>query len=66
MIKEKKIQKYKYDTRMIVTYPDSMYEGVRKWSFRKGISMQDFQRKAAEFYIQHLEMDNMDFQNIKK
>ena len=66
MIKEKQIQKYKYDTRMIVTYPDSMYEGVRKWSLRKGISMQDFQRKATEFYIQHLEMDNMDFQNIKK
>lgn len=66
MQKEKKTQKYKYDTRMIVTYPVSTYEGVRKWSLRKGISMQDFQRKAAEFYIQHLEMDNMEFQNIKK
>jgi hypothetical protein len=51
---------------MKVSYPDSLYEGVRKWSYRKGISIQDFQRKAAEFYIQHLEMDNMDFQNIKK
>jgi hypothetical protein len=66
MQKEKKPQKYKYDTRMIVTYPISTYEGVRKWSLRKGISMQDFQRKAVEFYIQHLDMDNMDFQNIKK
>jgi hypothetical protein len=66
MLKEKKTQKYKYDTRMIVSYPTYMYEGVRKWSHRKGISMQDFQRKAVEFYIQHLDMDNMDFQNIKK
>jgi hypothetical protein len=66
MIKEKFQNKYKYDNRMRVSYSDSLYEGVRKWSYRKGISMQDFQRKAAEFYIQHLEMDNMDFQNIKK
>ena len=51
---------------MRVSYPNYIYEGVRKWSYRKGISMQDFQRKACEFYVQHLEMDNMDFQNIKK
>ena len=51
---------------MRVSYPNSTYEGVRKWSYRKGISIQDFQRQAAEFYIKHLEMDNMDFQNIKK
>jgi hypothetical protein len=66
MQKEKSQLKLKYDTRMVVSYPIYMYEGVRKWSHRKGISMQDFQRKAVEFYIQHLDMDNMDFQNIKK
>ena len=66
MIKEKFQNKYKYDNRMRVSYSNSLYEGVRKWSYRKGISMQDFQRKAVEFYIQHLEMDNMEFQNIKK
>jgi hypothetical protein len=65
MQKEKTQLKLKYDTRMVVSYPISTYEGIRKWSLRKGISMQDFQRKAAEFYIQHLEMDNMEFQNIK-
>jgi hypothetical protein len=64
--KEKTELKLKYNNRMQVSYPNSMYENVRKWSYRKGISMQDFQRKAVEFYIQHLDMDNMDFQNIKK
>lgn len=64
--KEKTELKLKYNNRMQVSYPNSMYESVRKWSYRKGISMQDFQRKAVEFYIQHLDMDNMDFQNIKK
>ena len=66
MQKEKSKLILKYDNRMVVSYPNSMYENVRKWSYRKGISMQDFQRKAVEFYIQHLDMDNMDFQNIKK
>jgi len=66
MQKEKTQLKLKYDTRMVVSYPISTYEGIRKWSHRKGISMQDFQRKAAEFYIQHLDLDNLDFQNIKK
>lgn len=66
MIKEKSKITTKYDNRMRVSYSNSLYEGVRKWSYRRGISMQDFQRKAAEFYIQHLEMDNMEFQNIKK
>ena len=66
MLEKKPQTKLKFDNKMKVSYPDSLYEGVRKWSYRKGISMQDFQRKATEFYIQHLEMDNMDFQNIKK
>jgi hypothetical protein len=65
MFEEKAQAKYKYDNRMKVTYPNYLYDGVRKWSYRKGISMQDFQRKAVEFYIQHLEMDNMELQNFK-
>ena len=66
MLEKKPQTKLKFDNKMKVSYPDSIYESVRKWSYRKGISMQDFQRKAVEFYIQHLDMDNMDFQNIKK
>ena len=64
--KETKPLKYKYDTRMVVTYPIPTYEGIRKWSLRKGISMQDLQRKAAEFYLSHLEMDFIETQKIKK
>jgi hypothetical protein len=66
MEKEKTKLKLKYDTRMVVSYPNEMYEGVRKWSLRKGISMQDFQRKAMEFYLNHLEMDYMQLQKEKK
>jgi hypothetical protein len=61
MQKEKKIQKYKYDTRMVVSYPLEIYELVRKWSFKKGISMQEFQRKCAEFYTSMLEQDEIKF-----
>ncbi len=63
---EKKKLKLKYDTRMVVSYPDEMYEGVRKWSLRKGISMQDLQRKAMEFYLNHLELDFIQLQKEKK
>lgn len=66
MLKEKKPLKLKYDTRMVVSYPVSTYEGIRKWSLRKGISMQDFQRKAAEFYLTHLEQDFIELQKQKK
>jgi hypothetical protein len=62
MEKVKKPLKYKYDTRMVVSYSDESYEGVRKWSLRKGISMQDLQRKAMEFYLNHLEMDYIQLQ----
>ena len=59
--KEKQIQKLKYDNRMMVSYPREIYEAVRKWSYRKGISMQEFQRKCAEFYISSLEQDEINF-----
>ena len=64
--KEKTILKLKYNNRIQVSYPNDMYEGVRKWSYRKGISVQDFQRKAVEFYLNHLDMDYIQLQKEKK
>ena len=64
--KEKTELKLKYNNRMQVSYPNDMYEGVRKWSYRKGISIQDLQRKAMEFYLNHLEMDYIQLQKEKK
>jgi hypothetical protein len=64
--KEKKPLKLKFDNRMMVSYPKETYEGIRKWSYRKGISIQDFQRKAAEFYLSHLDQDEMQSQKFKK
>ena len=66
MEKAKTKLKLKYDTRMVVSYPNEMYEGVRKWTYRKGISAQDLQRKAMEFYLNHLEMDYIQLQKEKK
>lgn len=66
MQKEKKPLKLKYDTRMVVSYPISVYEGIRKWSFRKGISMQEFQRKCAEFYVNSLEQDEINFKGNER
>ena len=66
MEKAKTKLKLKYDTRMVVSYPNEMYEGVRKWTYRKGISAQDLQRKAMEFYLNHLEMDYIQLQKERK
>jgi hypothetical protein len=66
MENQKKIVKYKFDNRIRVSYSNEMYEGVRKWTYRKGISAQDLQRKAMEFYLNHLEMDYIQFQKEKK
>jgi hypothetical protein len=67
MENQKKIVKYKFDNRIRVSYSNEMYEGVRKWTYRKGISAQDLQRKAMEFYLNHLEMDYIQLQKeIKK
>ena len=57
MIDEKRAGKYKYDNNCKVSYPDSMYLEARKWANRKGISIQDLQRKAMDFYINHLNHD---------
>jgi hypothetical protein len=66
MENQKKIVKYKFDNRIRVSYSNEMYEGVRKWTYRKGISAQDLQRKAMEFYLNHLEMDYIQLQKEKK
>ena len=54
---EKRAGKYKYDNKCMVSYPDAMYLEARKWANRKGVSIQDLQRKAMEFYINHLNHD---------
>ena len=41
----------------MVSYPDALYLEARKWANRKGVSIQDLQRKAMEFYINHLNHD---------
>ena len=57
MIAEKRSGKVKYDNNCRVSYPDSMYLEARKWANRKGISVQDLQRKAMDFYLNHLNHD---------
>lgn len=61
MLKDKKQFKMRFDNSMRVSYPNEIYELIRKWSYRKGISMQEFQRKCAEFYTSMLEQDEIKF-----
>ena len=61
MIAEKRSGKVKYDNNCRVSYPDSMYLLARKWANRKGISIQDLQRKAMDFYLTHLNHDEIVF-----
>jgi len=49
--------KTKYDNKCMVSYPDALYLDARKWANRKGVSIQDMQRKAMDFYINHLNHD---------
>jgi hypothetical protein len=58
---EKRAGKYKYDNRCQVFYPDTMYLEARKWANKKGVSIQDLQRKAMEFYLNHLNHDAIVF-----
>jgi len=58
---EKRAGKYKYDNKCMVSYPDAMYLEARKWATKKGISIQDLQRKAVEFYLNHLNHDAIVF-----
>jgi len=57
----KRGSKYKYDNKCMVSYPDEMYLEARKWANKKGISIQDLQRKAVEFYLNHLNHDSIVF-----
>ena len=61
MIAEKRSGKVKYDNNCRVSYPDSMYLLARKWANKKGISIQDLQRKAMDFYLTHLNHDEIVF-----
>jgi len=38
-----------------------MYLEARKWANKKGVSIQDLQRKAMEFYLNHLNHDAIVF-----
>ncbi len=49
--------KLKFENRIRVSYPNDMYEELRLEAHKKGISLQDFQRKAIEFYLNHLNFD---------
>ena len=64
-IKTKNNTKFKYDNSIHVSYPDQLYEKIRRHAFRKGISLQEMQRKCAEFYINHLEQDEIQTQKFK-
>lgn len=61
MISEKRSGKVKYDNHCRVSYPDALYLEARKWANKKGISIQDIQRKAMDFYINHLNHDSIVF-----
>ena len=61
MIDEKRSGKVKYDNKFMVSYPDEMYIEARKWANKKGISLQDLQRKAMDFYLNHLNHDSIVF-----
>lgn len=58
---EKRSGKVKYDNKCMVSYPITMYTEARKWATRKGVSIQDLQRKAMEFYLNHLSHDAIVF-----
>jgi hypothetical protein len=49
--------KTKYDNKFMVSYPTPVYLEARKWANRKGLSIQDMQRKAMDFYVNHLNHD---------
>lgn len=58
---EKTGVKTKYDNKCMVSYPDALYLEARKWATKKGISIQDLQRRAMDFYINHLNHDAIVF-----
>jgi hypothetical protein len=65
-LKPKNGGKLKFDNAIKVSYPDQLYEKIRRHAFRRGISLQEMQRKCAEFYINHLDHDEMEMQKVKR
>lgn len=51
---------HKYDNRCQVSYPTELYMRVRNWSLKKNKSVQDLQRAAMEFYVNHLEREEIE------
>ena len=47
----------KYDNAFRVSVPNWMIDEMIVWAGRKQISIQDFNRRALEFYINHLNHD---------
>lgn len=45
----------KYDNRFRVSYPNDMYLRARRWAMIKGVSIQDIQRLAMDYYLNHLD-----------
>ena len=58
---EKTGVKTKYDNKCMVSYPDALYLEARKWANKKSISIQDLQRRAMDFYVNHLNHDAIVF-----
>lgn len=68
MINEKNTKKgrqgqVKYDNRFYVSVPNWMIDEMIVWAGRKQISIQDFHRRALEFYINHLNHDQQHGEN---
>lgn len=51
---------HKYDNRCMVSYPTELYFRIRTWSQKKNKSVQDLQRAAMEFYVNHLEREEIE------
>lgn len=51
---------HKYDNKCHVSYPTELYLRIRNWSQKKNKSVQDMQRAAMEFYINHLEREEIE------
>jgi hypothetical protein len=53
----------KYDNAFRVSVPNWMIDEMIVWAGRKQISIQDFNRRALEFYINHLNHDQQHGEN---
>jgi hypothetical protein len=53
----------KYDNAFRVSVPNWMVDEMIVWAGRKQISIQDFNRRALEFYLNHLNHDQQHGEN---